>query len=216
MHKKILRSLSILLSLGLLSAPVIARAEVLEPDVLIKNTVQDVLVIIKQDKEIKKGNQQKLLALVNDKVLPHFDFTHMTRLAVGKAWRTATPEQQQALEGEFRQLLIRTYTKAFTVYNDQQVEVKPLKKENGATEATVRTLIRVPNGQPIPVDYDLKKTDNGWKAYDLVIEGVSMVTSYRSTFSDQIKQGGIDSLIKTLAEKNTTSSNEQPKKAEAK
>jgi len=216
MHKKILRSLSILLSLGLLSAPVIARAEVLEPDVLIKNTVQDVLVIIKQDKEIKKGNQQKLLALVNDKVLPHFDFTHMTRLAVGKAWRTATPEQQQALEGEFRQLLIRTYTKAFTVYNDQQVEVKPLKKENGATEATVRTLIRVPSGQPIPVDYDLKKTDNGWKAYDLVIEGVSMVTSYRSTFSDQIKQGGIDSLIKTLAEKNTTSSNEQPKKAEAK
>ncbi len=217
MDKKIFLSLSLLLSSGLLlGGSLLARADVLEPDVLIKNTVQDVLAIIKQDKEIKKGNQQKLLALVNDKVLPHFDFTHMTRLAVGKAWRTATPEQQQALEGEFRQLLIRTYTKAFTVYNDQQVEVKPLKKENGATEATVRTLIRVPSGQPIPVDYDLKKTDNGWKAYDLVIEGVSMVTSYRSTFADQIKQGGIDSLIKTLAEKNATSSNEQTKKAEAK
>ncbi|MEQ1812961.1 MAG: ABC transporter substrate-binding protein, partial [Candidatus Nitrotoga sp.] len=167
------------------------RADILEPDVLIKNTVQDVLTIVKQDKEIKKGNQQKILALVDEKILPHFDFTHMTRLAVGKSWRTATPEQRQVLESEFRQLLVRTYTKAFTVFSNHEVEVKPLKKESGATEVTVRTIIRVPDGQSIPVNYDLKKTENGWKAYDLLIEGVSMVTTYRSAFADEIHRGGI-------------------------
>ena len=202
-------SLCIALLLGMSSA---ARADILEPDVLIKNTVQDVLTIVKQDKEIKKGNQQKILALVNEKILPHFDFTHMTRLAVGRSWRTATPEQRQVLESEFQQLLVRTYTKAFTVYSNYDVEVKPLKMESGATEVTIRTLIRMPGGQPVTVDYDLKKTKSGWKAYDLLIEGVSMVTSYRSTFADEIQRGGIDGLIKTLVEKNKTSDKDSVQK----
>ncbi|MEQ1836899.1 MAG: ABC transporter substrate-binding protein [Candidatus Nitrotoga sp.] len=204
-------SLCIALLLGMSSA---ARADILEPDVLIKNTVQDVLTIVKQDKEIKKGNQQKILALVNEKILPHFDFTHMTRLAVGRSWRTATPEQQQVLESEFQQLLVRTYTKAFTVYSNYDVEVKPLKMESGATDVTIRTLIRMPGGQPVTVDYDLKKTKSGWKAYDLLIEGVSMVTSYRSTFANEIQRGGIDGLIKTLVEKNKTSDKDSVHKAE--
>lgn len=204
-------SLCIALLLGMSSA---ARADILEPDVLIKNTVQDVLTIVKQDKEIKKGNQQKILALVDEKILPHFDFTHMTRLAVGRSWRTATPEQQKVLESEFQQLLVRTYTKAFTVYSNYDVEVKPLKMESGATDVTVRTLIRMPGGQPVTVDYDLKKTKSGWKAYDLLIEGVSMVTSYRSTFANEIQRGGIDGLIKTLVEKNKTSDKDSVHKAE--
>lgn len=204
-------SLCIALLLGMSSA---ARADILEPDVLIKNTVQDVLTIVKQDKEIKKGNQQKILALVDEKILPHFDFTHMTRLAVGRSWRTATPEQQKVLESEFQQLLVRTYTKAFTVYSNYDVEVKPLKMESGATDVTIRTLIRMPGGQPVTVDYDLKKTKSGWKAYDLLIEGVSMVTSYRSTFANEIQRGGIDGLIKTLVEKNKTSDKDSVHKAE--
>lgn len=202
--------LFIALLLGMFSD---ARADILAPDVLIKNTVQDVLAIIKQDKEIKKGNQQKILALVDEKILPHFDFTHMTRLAVGKSWRTATPEQRQILESEFQQLLVRTYTKAFTVYSNYDVEVKPLKMESRATEVTVRTLIRIPGGQPVTVDYDLKKTESGWKAYDLLIEGVSMVTSYRSAFADEIQRGGIDGLIKTLVEKNKTAVKDSVQKA---
>jgi len=202
--------LFIALLLGMSSS---VRADILEPEVLIKNTVQDVLTIVKQDKDIKKGNQQKILALVDEKILPHFDFTHMTRLAVGKSWRTATPEQRQALESEFRQLLVRTYTKAFTAFSNHEVEVKPLKKESGATEVTVRTIIRVPDGQPIPVDYDLKKTESGWKAYDLLVEGVSLVTTYRSAFADEIQRGGIDGLVKTLAEKNKTSVKDSAQKA---
>ena len=178
------------------------RADTLSPDILIKNTAQEVLAIVKQDKDIQAGNQRKALEMVDAKVLPHFNFMHMTRLAVGKYWRTATPEQRKKLEAEFRNLLVRTYTKAFTVYRDQNVEIKPLKMAEGATEVTVKTVIVKPGGPSIPVDYDMEKTADGWKVYDLLVEGVSLVTSYRGTFSDQIQQAGIDGLIKTLAEKN--------------
>ncbi len=184
-----------------------ARAEMPEPDVLIKNTVQEVLAIVKQDKDIQAGNQKKILELVDAKVLPHFDFARMTQLAVGKYWRTATPEQKQALVTEFRNLLVRTYTKAFTVYRDQTVEIKPLKMQSGATEVTIKTVIIKPGESNIPVDYDMEKTATGWKAYDLAVEGVSLVTNYRSTFSDQIQQSGIDGLIKTLVEKNQVAAN---------
>lgn len=180
-------------------------AEMLGPDALIKNTSQEVLAIVKQDKDIQSGNQKKILELVDAKVLPHFNFMRMTRLAVGKYWRTATPEQRKTLEVEFRNLLVRTYTKAFTVYRDQDVEVKPLKMKDDATEVTVKTIILYPGRQPIPVDYDMEKTADGWKVYDLLVEGVSLVTSYRGTFTDQIQQTGIDGLIKTLVEKNKAS-----------
>jgi phospholipid transport system substrate-binding protein len=198
------------------SAPLAARAEMPEPDVLIRNTVQEVLAVVRQDKDIQAGNQKRILELVDAKVLPHFDFERMTRLAVGKHWRTATPEQKHTLVTEFRDLLVRTYTKAFTVFRDQAVEVKPFKMPPDATEVTIKTVIIKQGEQDIPVNYDMTRTANGWKVFDLSIEGVSLVTNYRSTFSDQIQQAGIDGLIKTLVEKNQAAANTPLRKAESK
>jgi phospholipid transport system substrate-binding protein len=196
-----------------------ARADVPDPDVLIKNTVHDVLEIVRNDKELRSGNQKKMLELVDAKVLPHFNFEHMTKLAVGKSWRTATDEQKKQLMSEFRILLVRTYTKAFTSYRDQIVEVKPFKLAPAATEVTIKTAIVKPGSQqPILVNYDMEKMPDGWKVYDLTVEGVSLVTSYRGTFADQIQQVGIDGLIKTLVDKNQTAASNaaQAKKADAK
>jgi phospholipid transport system substrate-binding protein len=178
------------------------QANMPEPEALIRSTVDEVLAIVKQDKDIQAGNKKKVNELVDAKVLPHFNFTHMTRLAVGKNWRNATPEQKKVLEIEFRNLLVRTYTTAFTTYKDQEVEVKPLKMANDATEVTVKTFILNKGKPPLPVNYDMEKTTSDWKVYDLSIEGVSLVTNYRGTFAEQIQKSGIDGLIKTLVEKN--------------
>lgn len=206
-----------ILVVSMCCAAVMARADVVAPDVLIRSTVQDVIAVIKQDKDIQAGDQKKIIALVDAKVLPHFDFARMTQLAVGKHWRTATPEQKQALVTEFRNMLVRTYTKVFTVYRDQTVEVKPFKMAAGdETEATVKTLISKPGTQAIPVDYEMKKAADGWKAYDISIEGVSMVMSYRGTFTTQIQENGIDGLIKTLADKNANAAEGDLRKVGAK
>ncbi|CAH1385812.1 MlaC/ttg2D family ABC transporter substrate-binding protein [Candidatus Nitrotoga sp. M5] len=178
------------------------QANTPEPEALIRNTVEEVLSIVRQDKDIQAGNKEKVTELVDTKVLPHFNFTHMTRLAIGRNWRKASPEQREVLEIEFRNLLVRTYTNAFTTYQDQEVKVLPLKMANDATEVTVKTLIKNKGKPPTYVNYDMEKTARGWKVYDLLIEGVSLVTNYRGTFNDQIKQNGIDGLIKTLMEKN--------------
>ena len=202
--KKLIMCCTSLMMVGAMS---FAQAELQAPDALIKNTAQEVLAIVKQDKDIQAGSQKKVLELVDAKVLPHFNFTRMTKLAVGKHWRTATAPQKQALETEFRNMLVRTYTKAFTVYRDQEVEIKPLKVADNATEVTVKTMIVKPGAPSIPVNYDMEKTPEGWKVFDLVVEGVSLVTSYRNTFSEQIQKGGIDGLIKTLVEKNQAGTN---------
>ena len=190
------------IGLSLLAASLGVRADATAPDVLIKETAQEVLAIVKQDKDIRAGDKRKVIELVDAKVLPHFDFERMTRLAVGKGWRTATPEQKKTLVTEFRNLLVRTYTNAFTGYKDQTVEVKPFKMPAGADEATVKTVINKPGGQPIAVDYEMEKTADGWKAFDLSVEGASLVTTYRGTFGEQVQQSGIDGLIKMLVEKN--------------
>lgn len=182
-----------------------ARADVPDPDVLIKETAREVLDIVRNDKELRAGNQKKVLELVDAKVLPHFDFERMTRLAVGKSWRTATPEQKQALMTEFRILLVRTYTKAFTSFRDQTVEIKPFKLDPAATEVTVKTAIVKPGSQqPILVDYDMEKTPGGWKVYDLTVEGVDLVATKRNEFSEFIQQSGVDGLIKKLSDLNRT------------
>ena len=201
---------------GVLCVIGIAQAEVVAPDALIKTTVQEVLSVVKQDKDIQTGNRKKILELVDAKVLPHFDFARMTQLAVGKSWRSATPEQKQALVAEFRNMLVRTYTKAFTVYRDQTVEAKPLKMAADATEATVKTSINKPGAQSVPVDYEMRKTADGWKAFDVSIEGVSMVSSYRGTFTSEIQEKGIDGLIKTLSDRNASAANVGLRKADAK
>lgn len=187
--------LLILVSLGV-------QANTPEPEALIRNTVNEVLSIVRQDKDIQAGNKKKAIELVDAKVLPHFNFAHMTRLAVGKSWRKATSEQKRVLEIEFRNLLVRTYTNAFTSYQDQEVEVKPLKMAKDATDVVMKTLVISKGKPPLPVNYDMEKTASGWKVYDLSIEGVSLVTNYRSTFAEQIQKNGIDGLIKTLVEKN--------------
>ena len=178
-----------------------ANAEV-APDVLVKQTADEVLTIIKNDKEIQAGNKQQLYALVEAKILLNFDFDRVCRMVLGKSWRSATPEQQAIFQKEFRSLLLRTYASALGKYKDQIIEYKPLRMEVDAKNVSVKTQILQPGGQPVAVDYDLIKSENGWKVYDIVIESVSLVTNYRSQFSNEIRLNGLDSLNKKLEEKN--------------
>lgn len=184
------------------SLPPAAGANTLPPDELVKSVATEVMAIIKADKDIQKGDQKKIYALVDAKVLPHFDFTRMTRLAVGRYWRDATPEQQQRLVKEFRDLLVRTYAMSLANYKNQTIEYKPLRLGPNDTDVTVKTVVLEPGRQPIPIDYQMVKTPDGWKVYDITVEGVSLVVNYRSSFAQEIQQGGMERLIQTLAEKN--------------
>ena len=180
----------------------IAVAAEMAPDALVKETSQNVLEIVKKDKDIQAGSKQKIYALVDAKVLPHFDFKRMTQLAVGKSWRQATPAQQDELVKEFRTLLVRTYSTSLSTYKNQIIDYKPLRMESGDTDVTVRTVVNQPGGQPIPIDYGLQKTADGWKVYDVVVDNISLVTNYRGSFSSEIRKSGIDGLIKVLVDKN--------------
>ena len=160
--------------------------------------------MVRADKDIQTGHREKVLALVDAKVLPHFDFEHMARLAMGKNWRQASAAQRKMLTSEFRALLVRTYTTAFTQYRNQTVEYRPLRLAPDDTDVTVKSLIKQPSGQPIPVDYGMEKTDGGWKVYNVKIEGVSLIENYRNTFNTEVQRNGVDGLIKSLAEKNKT------------
>jgi phospholipid transport system substrate-binding protein len=190
--------LALTLAAGLGSAA--ASAAEIPPDVLARTTTQDVLAILKQDKDIQSGNTRKAYALVEAKVLPHFDFNRMTQLAVGKHWPRATAQQKQSLVTEFRNLLVRTYSTSLTAFTNQTVDFKPLVMKPGDTDVTVHSEIKQPGGQPIPIDYSMYKTAFGWKVYDVTIDGVSLVTNYRASFASTIRQSGIDGLIKTLAD----------------
>ena len=172
------------------------------PDAMVRRTTDEVLAIIKADKDLQSGNMSKVVQLAEQKVLPHFDFERMTRLAVGRNWNQATPEQKQALVKEFRTMLVRTYSSSLTQYRDQKIDVKPTKMTPQDKEVTVRTSIIQQGGPPIPIDYAMEKIDAGWKVYDVVIDGASLVTTYRGTFNDQIQKSGIDGLVKTLQERN--------------
>ena len=205
---------SLILSLLLTSVPIAAGAEILPPDALIKATSRDVLEVINQDKF--KHDQKRLLEFIDAKVLPHFDFERMTRLAVGKAWRTATPEQKAALVSEFRTMLVRTYTKAFTLYKDVSIDTKPVTVPANADEVMVKTLILRPGAPPVPVNYEMEKTSTGWKAFDVIVEGISLVATHRGSFAEKVQQSGIDGLIKSLVELNHSSEKNSVNKAEAK
>lgn len=188
--------------LALLSFSTLSVAEI-GPDELVKKTADEVLEIVKNDKDIQAGNQQKIFALAEAKILPNFDFDRVSRLVLGRNWANATPEQQAEFQKEFRSLLLRTYASALSKYRDQTIKYLPFRSQPGATKASVKTQILQPGGQPIGIDYTLEKGPSGWKVYDIVIENVSLVTSYRSQFNDEIRQsGGMDGLIKKLAEKN--------------
>jgi phospholipid transport system substrate-binding protein len=174
------------------------------PDVLAKTTTQEVLTILKTDKELKSGNLKKVYELVEAKVLPHFDFDRMTQLAVGRYWLKATPQQKQTLVREFKNLLVRTYSTALTAFTNQVIEFKPLTMKPDDTDVTVKTEVKQPGGQPIPIDYSMYKTDFGWKVYDVSIDGVSLVINYRASFGSTIRQSGIDGLISMLEAKSNS------------
>lgn len=172
------------------------------PDVLIKQVTEDVLEIVRNDKDIQAGNTQKAIDLVDKKVLPHFDFLHMTALALGKDWRKATPQQQQQLTAEFKTLLVRTYSNALTGYKNQKVVYKPFKMNAGETDVLVRTEVLQPGSKAIQLDYSLEKKESGWKVYDVTVAGISLVTNYRDQFAQEVRNGGVDGLIATVAAKN--------------
>jgi phospholipid transport system substrate-binding protein len=179
-----------------------AAAQETAPDALVKGVTQDVIAVIKQDQDIQAGNQKKTVALVEEKVLPHFNFTRMTALAVGQSWRKATPEQQQALVEQFRTLLVRTYSSALSSYRNQVIDFKPLRAQPSDSDVLVRSEVKQTGGEAVTIDYSMEKTAGGWKVYDVVVGGVSLVTTYRDTFNSEIRNTGVDGLIKALADKN--------------
>jgi phospholipid transport system substrate-binding protein len=189
------------LSLMFVASAQVALAAV-GPDELVKSTADDVLSVIKKDKDIQNGDQKKVFALAEEKILPNFNFDRVCRMVLGKHWNRASPEQQEAFQREFRSLLLRTYATALSKYRNQTIDYKPLRSQPGDTDVTVKTEILQPGGQPVAVDYALEKSGDNWKVYDIVIEGVSLVTNYRSQFSNEIKQSGMDGLIQKLAAKN--------------
>lgn len=178
-----------------------ARAQELGPEELVRKVTADVLDTVKSDKDLL-ADRKRALALAEQKVLPHVDFREAAQLAVGKAWWSATPAQRDRIVAEFRALLIRIYSNALDTYRGQTMQVMPVRMAAGATETTVRNRYLKPGAPPVPVEYAMKKTPEGWKIYDITVEGVSLVLTYRSEFEQITRSSGIDGLIKRLAEKN--------------
>lgn len=185
------------------------------PDALVKRVSEEVLDILRKDKDVQNGSAKKVIDLVEAKVLPYFNFQHMTALAVGKDWRRATPQQQQQLQHEFKTLLVRTYSNALLSYREQTIRYKPSKLNPDDTDAIVRTEIIQPGNKPTQVDYTLEKLDNGWKVYDVAVAGISLVTNYRETFAQEVRSGGIEGLVQSISNKNK-SLEANPSKAEKK
>lgn len=199
--KRVMKSLMLpVLAVALLAGS--ARAEIVPPDVLARNTTNEVLRIVKQDKDIKNGNSKKILNLVEQKILPNFDFVHMTQLAVGKNWSKATPEQQQTLVEEFRTMLVRTYSSALSSVADYKIDFKPFTMPAGADEVTVSTEVSKPGAPPIPIDYRMEKQSGSWKVFDVLVDNVSLVTVYRNSFNSEVRKNGIEGLVAALQRRN--------------
>ena len=188
--------------LGLLLSASSVFAQEDSPDALIKKVSEEVLTIVRQDKDIQNGNTRKAIELVEVKVLPHFNFQRMTALAMGKDWNKANAEQKNRLSEEFKTLLVRTYSNALTSYRDQTIRYKPTKMPGGDADVVVKTEILQPGSKPIQLDYSLEKLPGGWKVYDVIVAGVSLVTNYRDTFTQEVRANGIDGLIQMLSTKN--------------
>ena len=179
-----------------------ATATAASPQDVVQNASDRMIAALKAEREVIKADPARLYPLVEEIVLPHFDFERMSRWVLGKHWRTASDSQKAAFVNEFRALLVRTYATAMAEYRDQEIFYLPFKAGSAADDATVRSEIRAPGAPPIPVSYNLYLTNNQWKVYDVVIDGVSMVANYRSTFSHEIRQGGLDGLITKLVTRN--------------
>ena len=191
------------ISFASLAAPAIAADEA--PDALVKRISGEVLTTIKADPAIQAGDMNRIVALVDGKIMPNVNFTRMTASAVGRYWRQATPEQQKQLQDEFKTLLVRTYSGALGEVKDQTLHFKPMRMQPTDTEVVVRSEVRG-KGEPIQLDYRLEKTANGWKIYDLNVLGVWLVETYRTQFAQEIGAKGIDGLIASLAQRNKSNS----------
>ena len=181
-----------------------APAQELAPDVLVKNVTLEVVDLIGKDREIRAGSRAKLIQLIDAKVLPHFNFASMTALAMGQGWAKATPEQKKRLTEEFRTLLVRTYASALAAYSDQKFEFRPLRAKPTDTDVQVHVRVLQPGAQAVPIDYSMEKTASGWKVYDVIVGGISLVVNYRTEFSNAVRNSGIDGLIKDLQTKNSS------------
>lgn len=179
-----------------------AAAQDLGPEELVRKVTADVLDTVKADKDLQSGDRKKALALAEQKILPLVDFREATLLAVGKTWHAATPAQQDRLVSEFRSMLVRIYSNAIDVYRGQTMQVLPVRLPPGATEVTVRNRYLRQGRPPVSVEYAMKKAAQGWKIYDITVEGVSLVLTYRAEFEQVTRVSGIDGLIKRLTEKN--------------
>jgi phospholipid transport system substrate-binding protein len=185
-----------------------APADPAAPDVLVKTVTLEVVDIIQKDKDIQKGDRKKIIALIDAKVLPHFNFQAMTASAVGRSWEKASAEQKARLMEEFKTLLVRTYASALSAYSNQKFEFRPLRAKPTDTDVTVNVRVMQSGAQPVTIDYDMEKRPTGWKVWDVRVGGISLVANYRTEFDNLVRESGVDGLIKALAAKN--SSNDQP------
>lgn len=198
----------LMLAAGLLALAAFgAQADNTAPDVLARNITNEVVSIVKQDKDLASGNKAKIQKLVETKVLPLFDFPTMTEIAMGRNWKKATPEQQQELVNQFRTLLVKTYSGALASVSEYRIEFAPLRAEANADEVTVDSKVIKPGAPPIPIDYRLRKQASGWKVIDVAVEGASLVTVYRNSFNSEIRKGGVEGLIAVLQRRNQPTSN---------
>ena len=184
----------------LLAAPALAQLEA--PDVLVKNVTTEVVELIARDKDIRSGDRGKLIQVIEAKVLPHFNFQSMTALAMGQSWNKASAEQKKQLIEEFKTLLVRTYASALAAYSEQRFDYRPLRARPTDTDVTVQVRVIQPGAQPVPIDYSMEKTGSGWKVYDVMVGGVSLVANYRTEFNGTVRASGVDGLIKNLQAKN--------------
>ena len=180
------------------------------PEVLIQRVAAELIEAVKSDAALRNGDQTRVIALVDNRLLPHVNFTRMTAASVGRFWRQATPEQKQKLQAEFKTLLVRTYSGALSQVKDQTLVVKPLRANPGDTEVIVRSELRTPGRDPVQLDYRVEKTETGWKVYDLNVLGVWLVETYRGQFAQEINAKGLDGLIAALAQRNRGNAIEKP------
>jgi phospholipid transport system substrate-binding protein len=198
-----IRSLAAFALSAFLLAPVYAAgAPELGPEELVRQVTSDVLETVQKDRQLAAGDRRKVLALAEEKILPLIDFEEATRLAVGKNWRTATPEQRNRLITEFRSMLVRIYSNAVGAYKGQTLRVQPVRMAPGATEVTVRNQYLSPGKPPVSIDYAMHRANGTWQIYDITAEGISLVLTFRGEFEQVVQQAGVDGLIKRLAEKN--------------
>lgn len=191
-----------ILLLGLAALALPAAAQDVAPDALVKRVTLEVVDLIAKDKEIKAGSRAKLIQVIEAKVLPHFNFGAMTALAMGQNWGKANAEQKKQLTEEFKTLLVRTYASALAAYSEQKFDFRPLRAKPTDTDVTVNVRVLQPGAQAVTIDYSMEKTASGWKVYDVMVGGVSLVANYRTEFANTVRNSGIDGLLRDLKKKN--------------